>query len=341
MINLDVPDSTDFPPSHLRQLDSSLRCTICSEFFDAPVTLVCGHCFCSACLREALAIKQECPSCRKAAKEQTLRPNPALEEIISHWKACRSEVLAMVNRERSDAKDSKKRKAEDSDDEIECIAGPSRSAAITGASSAEISSKPKSSKKLKRLDTEPIEEEVNAVDCPVCQKKVSHEKINQHLDNNCSIPIAKSKADSGSERKDAYSMLMSPKGKGKEKAEIPEDDPIPKVSYDTLKEKQIKDLLQEHGLSLAGDRHIMATRHQKWRILFNANLDKRKRVSRAQLKKDLYAWEDQMKRKKDYTVEDTKAYAREHQEDFKTLVEAARPNKAPLEKTTSTSLIAL
>lgn len=46
-----VSDSTDFPDiataPGLRTLDSTLRCPICCELFSGPVTLRCGHCFCS------------------------------------------------------------------------------------------------------------------------------------------------------------------------------------------------------------------------------------------------------------------------------------------------------
>lgn len=48
----DVPDPTDFPPPAdapgLRALDGSFRCDICGDLYDAPATIACGHCFCSA-----------------------------------------------------------------------------------------------------------------------------------------------------------------------------------------------------------------------------------------------------------------------------------------------------
>src|SRR5215471_15455395 len=47
----EIPHPSDFPPPQfapgLRALDSSLRCNICGELYEAPVTLACGHCFCS------------------------------------------------------------------------------------------------------------------------------------------------------------------------------------------------------------------------------------------------------------------------------------------------------
>lgn len=48
----DITDSTDFPDDAttpgLRSFDDALRCGICRDFYDAPVSLPCGHCFCSA-----------------------------------------------------------------------------------------------------------------------------------------------------------------------------------------------------------------------------------------------------------------------------------------------------
>ena len=51
-LDADVPDPTDFPPHStapgLRALDGAFRCDICGELYDGPVTISCGHCFCSA-----------------------------------------------------------------------------------------------------------------------------------------------------------------------------------------------------------------------------------------------------------------------------------------------------
>ena len=47
-----------------------------------------------------------------------------------------------------------------------------------------------------------------------------------------------------------------------------EESPLPKVSYATLKERQIKELLQEHGLPITGDRNQLEQRHQKYIFVF-------------------------------------------------------------------------
>jgi E3 ubiquitin-protein ligase RAD18 len=50
-LEADIPDPTDFTQDELglRELDEALRCTMCRELFEAPVTVNCpqGHCFCS------------------------------------------------------------------------------------------------------------------------------------------------------------------------------------------------------------------------------------------------------------------------------------------------------
>ena len=97
----DVTDPSDFPTDSLRKLDSSLRCPICKDLYDAPVVLHCGHTFCSLvspfvthrfksrtvvqCIRTVLPNKPECPICRMAAKETHLVRNSMFGETVNTW----------------------------------------------------------------------------------------------------------------------------------------------------------------------------------------------------------------------------------------------------------------
>ncbi len=104
-----------------------------------------------------------------------------------------------------------------------------------------------------------------------------------------------------------------------------EDEALPKVSYDTLKDKQIKRLLQDQNLPTSGDRALWITRHQKyapsfylylvlrvsaalrWVMLWNSNLDKapKNRKSPSQLKSELSGWLENHQSKSKLVVEDT------------------------------------
>jgi E3 ubiquitin-protein ligase RAD18 len=111
LLAADIPDPTDFPEARtapgLRALDAALRCNICSDLIDCPVSLNCGHSFCSMvghrsytvwkgcgveraqCVRSYIADKAECPSCRKAATEHQLRLNTMMEYAVAAWKEAR------------------------------------------------------------------------------------------------------------------------------------------------------------------------------------------------------------------------------------------------------------
>lgn len=50
----------DLPRSRLGDLD----CTVCSQLLYDPVTISCGHSYCSRCLKKALGYQSACPACR-------------------------------------------------------------------------------------------------------------------------------------------------------------------------------------------------------------------------------------------------------------------------------------
>lgn len=94
-----------FPESapQLRRLDRAMLCPICKELFDHPVSIGCGHSFCSKvglrffpvltpqCIRAffASAKKPACPTCSEPQTEGSIRRNRVLEEMCDAWEEAR------------------------------------------------------------------------------------------------------------------------------------------------------------------------------------------------------------------------------------------------------------
>ncbi|KIY66055.1 hypothetical protein CYLTODRAFT_491794 [Cylindrobasidium torrendii FP15055 ss-10] len=317
--NTKLPEPEDFPESStapgLRALDNALRCTICKELFSGPVSLRCGHSFCSQCIRQALSAKQECPTCRKGHEtEVQIRVNMDLEEAVLAWTAARSHVLELIEKANSASSTRhpplppKKRKRSEpvEDDEI---------VELSSETSPPRSSPP-----------------ADATLCPMCNKPASEAEINRHLDSGCPAAVQPSNK-KGSSSKDEWSKLMSgrtkslAKGKGRATDSDDEPSPLPKVSYDTLKDRQIKELLSEQGLPTTGDRQLLIKRHQQWVIMYNSNLDKKVtvRTTQAKLKADLARWLEKHAMSAKPVVEDVQAHQRKYGKEFAALTASARP----------------
>ncbi|KAG6874048.1 hypothetical protein C0995_006905 [Termitomyces sp. Mi166 len=354
---VNVPDPTDFPPPAdapgLRELDASLRCNICHELYDGPVSLNCGHSFCSYCVRVSLAIKQECPTCRKTAIEGHIKPNAVIEDVVHSWKLSRSYILGLIKalNEQKHAErrrgsppatpKAKKRKlatGTDGNGEVSSSTGSLRtplkpkpikqsSSDLLGATiptsdigEDELSDPPCANKEPRPDDL---------VDCPLCSRRVKFKNINQHMDNECkdSPPVSNSARSTAAD----WQKLMGKLSKGKQKDSDDDDEyPLPKASYGTLKDKQLKGMLIEYGLPTTGDRNQWIQRHQQWVITYNANLNKssKHRKSKEELKRELKKWEEEKPKKRKMIVEDTVAHEKQHKSEFARLVEAARPRKA-------------
>ena len=50
------------------EVDSELKCTICIEPFQTPVSLSCQHTFCRKCIEPWLNQHQSCPTCRRSPR---------------------------------------------------------------------------------------------------------------------------------------------------------------------------------------------------------------------------------------------------------------------------------
>ncbi|EFP86641.1 uncharacterized protein PGTG_13023 [Puccinia graminis f. sp. tritici CRL 75-36-700-3] len=113
----------DFPPelSTLSTLDSTLRCPVCKDFYQAPVIIhiqKCCHTFCSACIRTCfnnnsnnhkigatglggVGNSQRCPICKVEAQEEKIKPVPTLESAVISWQNAREEIFRIIERSQS------------------------------------------------------------------------------------------------------------------------------------------------------------------------------------------------------------------------------------------------
>ncbi|KAI5899301.1 uncharacterized protein SCHCODRAFT_02482875 [Schizophyllum commune H4-8] len=284
-----------------------------------------------------MADKQECPICRHNANEGTLRVNIQVEDIVTAWKTARPYMLKL-------AKDDADAQAEASTAGKKRKRGPEPSTSrsnsnTTAAGNAEVKREtPEEDDDIEMIGSlgakaQPGDDD--PIDCPVCFKPVKFKNVNSHIDSNCKrllhTPKPTKASTSTSSSSNAFSKLMpSGKSRGKHK----EDDnaaPLPKVSYDTLKDKKIRELLADEKLPTTGDRATCVERHKKWVMIYNGNLDRSasNRKSRAQLQKELKNWEETIKPKssKKPAVENAEAYVRNHNDDFRRLVEQARASR--------------
>ncbi|KAJ7243381.1 hypothetical protein B0H12DRAFT_832780 [Mycena haematopus] len=331
LLAIDIEDPTDFPrgaPS-LGGLDSAVRCPICHDYFNGPVSLLCGHCFCSMCIRgiiSTLSSKAHCPICRQSVTESQLRPNPCIEDILAAWKLARPHILSLAKHEEdvlAPEPARKKRKLDPSSSP-----GPSHTSSI------------ESSKSGLDVPSSTTPKPGAIVQCPVCTQRMQYKELNKHMDNNCATASPKPLAPNSKSQKTLWSDIMQPKSKGKEKEKdrgTSEEDHLPKVSYDTLKDRQLKDKLTDLELPTSGDRTAWIARHQRWAMLWNANLDRSlsNRQSKAELLKELKKWEEERKtRKKKITADES--HLKTHNSEFKKLVAAARP-KGPVAAITASA----
>ncbi|KAL1715251.1 hypothetical protein EV715DRAFT_207902 [Schizophyllum commune] len=284
-----------------------------------------------------MADKQECPICRHNANEGSLRVNIQVEDIVTAWKAARPYMLklakddAEAQAETSTAGKKRKRGPEPSTSRSNSNTGDAKVKRESSEDDDDIEMIGSSNSKVQPGDDDPI-------DCPVCFKPVKFKNVNSHIDSNCKRLLhtpKPTKSSTSSSSNAFYKLMPSGKSRGKHK----EDDnaaPLPKVSYDTLKDKKIRELLAEEKLPTTGDRATCVERHKKWVMIFNGNLDRSasNRKSRAQLVKELKNWEETIKPKssKKPAVENAEAYVRNHNDDFKRLVEQARASRPQKER---------
>ncbi|KAG9225930.1 hypothetical protein CCMSSC00406_0006448 [Pleurotus cornucopiae] len=326
----EITDPFDLPgPSErpgLRDMDASMRCTICQEFYDAPVTLSCGHCFCSLCIRNSLAEKPECPQCRKSSSDVHFRPNPTVEQAVEAWKAARPCILKLLKETADLLSRANAAPVEAHSRSSKPVKKRKRTQSVDSVASIELV-EPQTA--IKSSEGKSVRE---AVGCPICNKQVLYCNINTHMDSGCSKHVVSRRSTQPTQATRWQGIFTGDNNsKGKQKSSGSEDSnaPLPKLAYGTMKEKAIRELLVEHGLSTHGDKAALVARHRQWVMMYNANLDKseKNRKPLKELRKELKTWEDGSKSKK-VVVEDTVAHEKKYRSEFTDLVEKAKASSS-------------
>uniref|UniRef100_A0A8C5MQW8 Uncharacterized protein n=1 Tax=Leptobrachium leishanense TaxID=445787 RepID=A0A8C5MQW8_9ANUR len=65
------------------------RCPICSDYFENPVTIECGHSFCSKCItKKWKGVREDftCPECKEVFEEKEFRPNKRLARQVKFFR---------------------------------------------------------------------------------------------------------------------------------------------------------------------------------------------------------------------------------------------------------------
>lgn len=114
----DNSEAYDWPEGNslaqkLAILEQDLICPICQSFFNNPQILICGHSYCSICIRKHLdktinRISSDiCPSCKEKAEVFDLKRNCSLASAVASFKRMRKSlhsnlVMAPTNSSLSD-----------------------------------------------------------------------------------------------------------------------------------------------------------------------------------------------------------------------------------------------
>ncbi|WVQ83529.1 DNA repair protein rad18 [Cryptococcus sp. DSM 104549] len=334
-----IDDPPPFPQAYpqLQRLDRSVVCQICKEGFTAPVSVACGHSFCSQCIRSSLDVSKKCPSCNEPITEGSIRRNRALEEIADAWEQSRPTLIDLT-------KPSATRKRPPPPSEGGKAPGSSVKRLKGDAESSSRSENPKSGSSRKKddeggvLESEDEDEvqeltENDEAPCPMCQARLPIASIPMHIEKGCPPPSKAKKLSlpggvKGNQKADWRKVFSGQSSTGGKSKEV-EMKKITKPNYALTSPADLRNLLSSHSLPTTGDKLTLITRVQEWIILYNANLDSSHPSSLSALRAKLSDAEASRKRDREKgkdevveqlgTKEGLEKYAKEKKGEFERL----------------------
>lgn len=251
-----------------------------------------------------------------------LRRNWAVEELVEHFKQCRSDILNFARRppileQEEPVRPKKRRKIEPSIAATTTTARRStrsqsrRNAASASQVSQEITSTQEEVAdsdeegsvyldgplhmhgQSQSISTNP-EPNDGLVACPICSRRMKETSINVHLDR-CTQGLPTSPTPppptypttNGTSR--ASSIAYTQRTKAPPTAA--QKDRLPTINYSMYTEASLRKKLKELGIPFQGTKELMRKRHTEWMNLWNANCDSSRPKSKRELLKELDTWE--------------------------------------------------
>lgn len=319
-------DSTDWLPTPLAALaplDSSLRCQVCKDFFTTPMMTSCSHTFCSLCIRRYLSQEGRCPTCRESDQEIKLRPNLAVDELVTTFMASRKPLLKFAidaadrtREELSEAQRPRKRRKVEETNVNGVERRSTRSQSKKQASEASQQSAQSTQDVVEDSEEGSVYEDPDArslhfvnghpepndglVECPCCRRRMKEALINSHLDK-CIAGDSFTPIDDAASPAPRNTQIAPPGtiAYAQRKPSTLQNDRLPFINYSLLNDISLRKKLRDLGIPNHGQRELMRRRHTEWVNLWNANCDSINPVSKRQLLQELKVWEDTLGRQGD------------------------------------------
>ncbi|RHZ77861.1 hypothetical protein Glove_170g10 [Diversispora epigaea] len=245
-------------------IEQYLRCPICKDYYDLPISTKCQHTFCASCMKcnyENKATAMECPVCGYWFTAFTqMCKNAVIEDFLKEYKNLSSTTIRLyklglqVNNE----------KCNKDDQEIDV-------------------SKTKINSQTSKISQQSIlKNSMNLSNSIMFSLDSGSQELKRSVENyDDDIPTKRLKSESGD------SFFLNKKGNFNNKT----TNKKPKLVYYLIKDKSLKNMMKEEGLPLNGNRTELIKRHSYFTYLWNSNVDATNPKTKECLIKEVQKWE--------------------------------------------------
>ena len=268
-----------WPTRPQRDFDASMRCGICGDFYELPVSFRgCHHAFCSDCVRRALPVMEKCPTCREPAEERDLVPNKALEHAVECYKRVRDELLGTTLA----ARDARARG--DREGTTTTVGRTGSSAHARSLIEADEPSRPVIERDDEFVDDDDDDdddddendddendaivldaEEEEFANCPVCDSKILIKNMNVHL-NSCLVKNERLSSPGRQQGKRARTAATATASETVPKR-------LPKLAYHVFALNKLREMCKNVGLNSSGDKKQLEVRHKEFTTRVNSIIE--------------------------------------------------------------------